>query len=101
MWTASCADQTLVRIDPATNTVTAAIATPIVQSGEGQVAAGFGSIWISAGEPLRRLDSATNRFIATIDVPESADAVASGSDAIWVTVRYMTSCGGSTRRPTR
>ena len=86
VWTASCKDRTLVRIDPTGNKVAAVISTPIASDGEGQVTAGFGSIWISGGDgQLHRLDPATNRFITSIPVPQGADAVASDSTAIWVT----------------
>ncbi len=86
IWTASCADQTLVRIDPTRNVVVAAIPSRVAADGEGQVAAGFGSIWIAGGDgALKRLDPKTNTFIASIVIPTGADAVVSGPGGIWVT----------------
>jgi hypothetical protein len=85
VWTASCADQSLLRIDPVTVRVTGRVATTIAADGEGQVAAGFGSVWISGGDGrLRRFDPKRNDFIATIAIPNGADAVVAGASAIWV-----------------
>ena len=86
VWTASCQDQKLVRIDPVKHKVSASIPTTVASDGEGQLAAAFGSIWISSGDGhLKRLDPATNKFIADIEVPALADALAAGAASIWLT----------------
>ena len=86
VWTASCRDQTLVRIDPVGNVIAAAVPTSVVPDGEGQLAVGFGSVWIAGGQgELKRLDPKTNTFIATIAIPPGADAVVGNARAIWVT----------------
>lgn len=86
VWTASCADQSLIRIDPAGRQVTRRISTPVAGDGEGQVAAGFGSVWIAGGDGrLLRLDPTSDRFSASIPIPHGADAVVAGSAAVWLT----------------
>ncbi len=86
VWTASCHDQALVRIDPTRNVLAKTIPTAIAADGEGQVAAAFGSIWIAGGDGrLRRLDPASNRFVASLAVPMGADAIVAGRDSIWIT----------------
>ncbi|MEP7360334.1 MAG: hypothetical protein ABI744_02015 [Chloroflexota bacterium] len=86
VWTASCQDQELVRIDPIKRKVVATIPTPVASDGEGQLAAAFGSIWISGQDGhLRRLNPDTNTFVADIEVPPGADAVVAGSASVWLT----------------
>ena len=63
VWTLNRGDGSVTRVDPATNKVAATIPVdPAAASGE--IAAGAGSIWISApGLPIIRIDPRTNRAV--------------------------------------
>lgn len=83
IWVANNADQSLSRIDPLTNLVTATI--PVGDSPFG-VAAGFGSIWVTnvSDGKVTRIDPSTNQAIATIQTQRTALAVTVGAGAVWV-----------------
>jgi streptogramin lyase len=76
-----------VRIDPATNRVTASV--PIAGS-PFELAAGEGSVWVTGnsaegGDVLHRIDSHTNRVVATVAFPrDSTGAIAVGEGAVWL-----------------
>jgi hypothetical protein len=51
----------------------------------GQVAAGAGGVWVAYGSSgLIRIDPASNRVVATIDVSKYALSVVAGDQAVWV-----------------
>ena len=75
--------QTVTRIDPATNKVVATIA---VGDGvaDGEIAAGLGSVWISApGVPLIRIDPRTNRAVQRF-TGTGGGAVLVAHGSVWV-----------------
>jgi hypothetical protein len=79
-WATSHGGGELVRIDPASNRVTARI--PLAQA-TGVVGA-FGSVWATGADGVIRVDPATNAVVARIPLP-MAGWTAAGVDAIWVT----------------
>jgi YVTN family beta-propeller protein len=84
VWVKNHADQTVSRIDPVTNTVTATIA---IGAGEfGYLAAGEGSIWATNNDAntVSRIDPRSNTVVATIPVGENPQGIAVGSGSAWV-----------------
>lgn len=74
---------TVTRVDPATNKVVATIA---IGDGvaEGEIAAGLGSVWISApGVPLIRIDPRTNKAVQRFTGP-GGGAVLVAHGSLWV-----------------
>jgi streptogramin lyase len=76
------ADGKVFRLDPATNQITARIATTAVP-----LAYGAASVWgiTSNAENLVRIDPATNTVAATIHMPGLAAEVVATDKAVWVT----------------
>ena len=92
VWVTSYQDETVQRVDPATNAVMATIA----QFGQGPAGISIGpqAVWVTnsrAGTVLR-IDPVTNQVAATIAVPCAAPctygavplAITAGRDAVWV-----------------
>jgi streptogramin lyase len=74
---------TVVRIDGATNEVTATVAVP----GESNaVAFGAGSVWVAGADSLSRLDPATAEVVGTVAL-EGAIDVAASDTAVWALSR--------------
>jgi len=91
VWVPNCGDRTgegksLSRIDMKTNEVIATLPIGPAES-EGGVATGAGSFWMVSDQKglLSRIDPATNKVIAEIQVPEKSAAVNFGENAAWVT----------------
>jgi hypothetical protein len=84
-WVAS--QGALLRIDPGTNRVVAAIPTPV--SGESaSIAFGEGAVWVTSGQAngvVYRIDPAANRVTAAIGVPGGAFGVVVAAGTVWVT----------------
>jgi YVTN family beta-propeller protein len=83
----------VVRIDPATNTV---VGEPLkVPANAEAIAVGQGALWVTSVAPgdlgtprpdrLTRIDLATGRSVATIEVPRTPLDVALTPGAVWVT----------------
>jgi YVTN family beta-propeller protein len=83
VWVASYLDDTVSRIDPATNQV---LATIPVGSGPTSIAATAGTAWVtnSLDGTVGRIDVTTNRVI-DIRVGECPMGVTASSDGVWVT----------------
>lgn len=83
----------LSRVDPATNTVVATIPLRDSEWPESYVAIGSGSVWVTVASPstiehpeldsLLRIDPATNRIVATINVGHSPEGIGIARDSIW------------------
>ena len=74
---------TVTRVDPATNKVVATI-TIDAASAAGEIAAGLGSVWISApGVPLIRIDPRTNRAVQRF-TGEGGGAVLVAHGSLWI-----------------
>ena len=76
LWITNSSPSSVVRVDPATGTVTTMGFT-------GRVAAGYGSLWASSDDSVVRVDPKTGRPTATLRVPR-AQAVAVGEGRVWV-----------------
>jgi streptogramin lyase len=73
-----------VRLDPRTNETVAVTSVP----GTGyatSVVTGFGSVWVSTGDSIVRVDSATNKVVAVIRVGSSLKGLTTGDGFVWVT----------------
>jgi virginiamycin B lyase len=78
-------DNTVLHIDPSTNNV---VGNPISVGLEPiQIAAGAGAIWVgshSGPPPVTRIDPATGKVVATIEVGFPVHGLAAGPDSVWV-----------------
>lgn len=85
IWVASACDQsTVTRVDTRTARVTAEIQVPGTAA---DVAAGFGSIWVTTSRGiLLRIDPKTNRVAAKLRLGDAA-AVTTGGGFVWVVNR--------------
>jgi virginiamycin B lyase len=91
VWTATCGERGVARIDPKTGKVTKWVAVDVPTEGESSVGAGEGGIWAIAdgddcsGCVLVRIDPETVEITDTYDVPEGGTAVRAGLGGIWIT----------------
>jgi virginiamycin B lyase len=85
VWVANAAEDTVTRIDPATNTVTGTIR---VGRNPARLAAGFGSVWVAneTSQTVSRLDARTGQLQATIPVTGhvSPTQLTVDGDVVWV-----------------
>ena len=84
VWSPSCLDKKVMRIDPLSGKVTASVdAEP--ENSEGGIAAGAGSIWmVVKPSTLIRVDSATNKIVASVPLPRTAANPTFGNGFVWV-----------------
>ena len=84
IWSPSCKDKKLMRIDPVTGTVTASVdAEP--ENSEGGITTGAGSVWmVVKPSTLIRVDPEKNTIIARIALPANAANPAFGDGFVWV-----------------
>lgn len=83
VWTLNRGDGSVSRVDPATHKVVATIAVGAAAA-DGEIAAGAGSVWISAkGLPLVRIDPAANR-VAQRFTGDSGGAVLVAHGSLWI-----------------
>jgi len=91
VWTATCGERGVARIDPETGEVTRWVAVDVPAEGESSVGAGEGGIWAIAdgddcfGCVLVRIDPETVEITETYDVPEGGTAVRAGLGGVWIT----------------
>ncbi|HTQ53238.1 MAG TPA: hypothetical protein VMI94_02195 [Bryobacteraceae bacterium] len=85
IWSPSCGEHALKRIDPVTGKIVASIPVGPADS-EGGLATGAGSIWMLTDPKgvLARIDPKTNRVAARIAVPDGSFACTFGDGALWV-----------------
>lgn len=83
VWTLNRGDNSVTRVDPATNKVVATI--PLGDSAAtGEIAAGLGSVWISAaGAPVIRIDPRSNRAVQRF-TGQGGGAVLVAHGSLWV-----------------
>ncbi len=83
VWTLNRGDSTVTRVDPATNKVVATI--PLADgAASGEIAAGLGSVWISAaGAPIIRIDPRSNRAVQRF-TGQGGGAVLAAHGSLWV-----------------
>jgi len=86
VWTPSCGERGVVRIDPADLKVTARAEVEVADA-DGRIASGTGSIWVVTDRKgvVTRIDPDTNKPVAEIHVAGGAAAVLFHGDALWVT----------------
>jgi virginiamycin B lyase len=91
VWTATCGERGVARIDPETGTVTGWVAVEVPVEGESSIGAGEGGIWAIAdgddcsGCVLVRIDPGTVEIVAAYDVPDGGTAVRAGLGGVWIT----------------
>lgn len=84
VWTTNSIERRLVRIDPATTTVSARI--PLKGNSPLGITSGAGSIWVGNrnSATVTRVNPVTNKVVKTIKVGFGPYALASGAGSIWV-----------------
>lgn len=91
VWTATCEQRGIARIDPETSKATKWEAVDVPAEGESSIGAGEGGIWAIAdgdycsGCVLVRIDPEVVKVTDTYDVPEGGTAVRAGLGGIWIT----------------
>jgi len=84
LWSPSCGDHVVVRIDPATGNVLARIAADPANS-EGGITVGAGSIWlVTKPSTLVRIDPKSNIVVASISLPSGSENPLFADGAVWV-----------------
>ena len=88
VWMLERDDQTVTRVDPATNAVRATI--PIGAREPSSLAVGAGSVWVPdlAEDKVWRIDAIRNSVVGTIPVGNGPTAVAATDDAVWIANRF-------------
>jgi virginiamycin B lyase len=85
-WVTNGPKNTVHRMDPKTNTVTAVIT--VGKKPCSGLAAGFGSVWVPncADKTVSRIDTKTNQIVATVPVGPSASegGIAASPEAVWL-----------------
>jgi virginiamycin B lyase len=85
-WVSNGPKNTVHRLDPKTNTVTAVIT--VGKRPCSGLAAGFGSVWVPncGDKTVSRIDIKTNQVVATIAAPPAASegGIAASPDAVWL-----------------
>jgi virginiamycin B lyase len=85
-WVSNAPKNTVHRLDPKTNTVTAVIA--VGKRPCSGLAAGFGSIWVPncGDKTVSRIDIRTNQVVATIAAPPAASegGIAASLEGVWL-----------------
>lgn len=92
VWVLNAADGTVSRVDPKSNRVSATI--PVTEPAgleksalaKGRIAAGAGSVWVSApGLPLARIDPRSNTVVQVLE-GEGGGPLAVGHKSLWVLI---------------
>lgn len=86
LWVADCEEKTVKRIDVRTAKIIATIPTGIASSGELNVVAGDGSVWVASDNDkglVARIDPATNAVIASVPVDPGTWYLTYGFGAVW------------------
>jgi virginiamycin B lyase len=83
VWTLNRGNGTVSRVDPASNKVVATIAVG-EDAATGEIAAAFGSVWISApGVPIVRIDPRTNRAVQRF-TGDGGGAILAAHGSLWL-----------------
>ena len=84
VWSPSCKDHAVMRIDPATGNIVARIAADPANS-EGGITIGDGSVWIvTKPSTLVRIDPATNAVVKSFPLPSESENPLFSHGFIWV-----------------
>jgi virginiamycin B lyase len=92
VWTATCGEPGLTKIDPARNRVAAHAALPVSTDyfGEGSIGVGAGAVWVVTDAPdctacrISRVDAGTLKVTAEVPVRIGAATVRFGAGSVWV-----------------
>jgi YVTN family beta-propeller protein len=91
VWLADVGSNTLYKIDPKTNTVSAQIGLEM-GSYEGSVGFGNGAVWVVTSQNLEkvlsRISGESGELEATVALPGSGAGVAYGFDHVWITSKF-------------
>lgn len=88
LWVANCQDSSVYRVDLESQSISAKIPTGLADpGGELSLAAGAGSVWVlsDARGILSRIEAASNKVVARIEVSPNSYAAAFAYDAVWIT----------------
>src|SRR5262245_37458499 len=91
LWTATCGERGVARVDPETGEVTGWVAVDVPADGESSIGAGGRAVWAIADDDDRsgrvplRIDPRTVEVTDTYDIPEGGTAVRAGLGGIWIT----------------
>jgi len=84
LWSPSCGDHVVVRIDPADGDILARIPADPANS-EGGITVGAGSVWlVTKPSTLVRIDPKTNQIVASIPLPSGSENPLFADGAVWV-----------------
>ncbi len=84
LWSPSCGDHVVVRIDPANGEILARIPVDPANS-EGGITVGAGSVWlVTKPSTLVRIDPKTNQVAASIPLPSGSENPLFAEGAVWV-----------------
>jgi streptogramin lyase len=85
LWIPSCGDHKLFRADVHTGAIQATVAVGPADS-EGGITTGAGSVWLvsSTSSELDRVDQASNKVVARIQLPKGSTNPIFAGDSIWV-----------------
>ncbi len=86
IWSPSCGNHTLARIDPQTGKVVTEVPAGPADS-EGGVTVGDGSVWLVTDKQgvLSRIDPETNKIVKTIPIPSGSYVPVFAEGSVWVT----------------
>lgn len=86
VWSPSCQDRRIDRVDSVTNNVTAQIPAGVADS-EGGIAAGAGAVWMMTNKngTLSRINPATNKIVANIQIDSGSFVISATPQAVWIT----------------
>ena len=86
IWSPSCGNHTLARIDPQTGKVVTEIPAGPADS-EGGVTVGDGSVWLATDKQgvLSRVDPQTNKVVKTIQIPSGSYVPTFAEGSVWIT----------------
>jgi DNA-binding SARP family transcriptional activator/DNA-binding beta-propeller fold protein YncE/ABC-type branched-subunit amino acid transport system substrate-binding protein len=90
VWVTSSADDTLLRLDPASGRIVSEIAIGAIPgervAGPYGAAVGYGSVWVTdaLANAVTRVDPRRDRVVATVGVGRRPTRVAVGERAVWV-----------------
>ena len=76
---------TLLRVDPATNRITAQVALSGSYETTPSITVKNGAVWVASGGKLQRIDPANNTLVASFDVPGQLIAPQPSGDPVWLT----------------
>ncbi len=86
VWSPSCQDRRIDRVDSVSNSITARIHAGVADS-EGGIVAGAGAVWMmtSKNGTLSKINPATNQIVKNIPIDSGSFVVSATPQAVWIT----------------